>query len=68
MARGRPKLPKSQKLGVMFCMNIGPATLRQLDTLAKLRGVSRARAARDVMEKGIAAAIRRAEAEREFES
>jgi len=65
--RGRPKLPKGEKLGVMFCMNIGADTLRQLDALAGLRGVSRARAARDVLEGGMPAAIRKAERDREKE-
>lgn len=65
---GRPPLPKSKVLGVMLTMNASRAMVRQLDRLAKLRGVSRARAARDVLEDGLAAAIRKAErdAEKEF--
>lgn len=65
---GRPPLPKAKRLGIMLCLNASQAMVRQLDRLAKLRGVSRAKAARDVMEKGLAAAIRQAErdADKEF--
>jgi hypothetical protein len=65
---GRPPLPKSKVLGDMLTLPVSRAMVRQLDALAKLRGVSRARAARDVLENGITAAIRKAErdAEKEF--
>lgn len=64
---GRPPLPKAKRLGEMFCMNVSRATVRDLDTLARLRGVSRAKAARDVLEKNLPAAILKAERDTEKE-
>lgn len=50
---GRPRLPPGEKLGVMLSFNVSAALVGEIEAHAEDQFMSRAEAARDLIERGL---------------